>query len=165
MPQGRFDGGSDGSILLLTLFAITFFATLAVSYWKIIQMNSQIIENQRDHTRAQLAAEAGINDAISEFRAGHAWDIDQVGPQWNRLINDTPVTLFKSSTSPIPITNFDYPTTFSVMVSGNPDIDTVTITSVGTVQNRWLSGTTVTLCAQAIRTPANEVYIFSVSPR
>ena len=64
---------NNGSVLLVTIFAIAFLSALVMG---MLQMNTeeiQLVQNQIYAAQALATAEAGLNDAFSEFRADPNW--------------------------------------------------------------------------------------------
>jgi hypothetical protein len=64
---------NNGSILLITVFAIALLATLVVG---ILQMNTEEITLMNNHmalTEALATAEAGLNDAFAALRVDSEW--------------------------------------------------------------------------------------------
>ena len=67
-------GKNNGSVLLITIFAI---ALLAVLTTGILQMNTeeiQLMQNQIYAAQALAIAEAGLNDAFAQIRVDNKWD-------------------------------------------------------------------------------------------
>ncbi|MHC4424861.1 MAG: hypothetical protein ACYSYV_02050 [Planctomycetota bacterium] len=65
---------NDGSVLLMTVFVIAFLSALVMG---MLQMNTeeiQIVRNQIFAAEALAAAEAGLNDVLSELRTDPNWN-------------------------------------------------------------------------------------------
>ncbi len=143
----------------MTVFMLMTLTLLAVSYWKMIEINTQNMELKEGELRAFMAARGGIEDAVYELGAFRAWSASELSSQWQQSGVDT---FYKSTTGATPLTHFDSPTTISVTVTGDPATDTVNITSVGQVRlfNRQFMKT---FSAQVIRSsPNNEIHIVTI---
>jgi len=67
---------NNGSVLLITIFAIALLAALVMG---MLQMNTEEIQLMQNHIYAAQAlaiAEAGLNDAFAQIRADDEW----IGP-------------------------------------------------------------------------------------
>jgi hypothetical protein len=122
------DQDESGSILLLTLFILLFLATILLGYWQVIRYKTKMTLLKQQNIRAHFAAKAGISDALYEIKQLHSWDLDSgdLSEQWHF---ETGSTFFKSSVVEPVISQFSYPVTISVTVSGNPTQDQLSITS------------------------------------
>ena len=70
----RIAKSNNGSVLLITIFAIALLSMLVMG---ILQMNTEEVQLMQNHIYAAQAlaiAEAGLNDALAEIRADCAWD-------------------------------------------------------------------------------------------
>ena len=67
-------GKNSGSVILMAVFAIALFSTLAIG---ILQMNTgeiQLVQNQIYAAQAIVIAEAGLNDAFAQIRVDDEWN-------------------------------------------------------------------------------------------
>ena len=147
-----------GSMLIFSTFVLLMVSVILVSYWKLIQVNSQLMHSRESGLRGYYAARGGIEDAISEIKPSGVWgDEATMDEQW---INVDGAQYYKSSNSDYPLIGFDYPVTISVVVVGDPLIETVNITSRADIaigEKKYQQ----TLSAQVIRSISGEVFIMN----
>ncbi len=122
-----------GSMMLLAVFVVLTLCLLSMSYWKLVEINTQMAGLKEGGMMAFFAARGGIEEAAYELKQGHVWGSDTMSPQW-RLESGN--TYYKSTSSAVPLTHFSYPTTMSVTVVGDPETQTVNVTSVAQVSRR-----------------------------
>jgi type II secretory pathway component PulK len=65
---------NNGSILLMTIFAIALLSTLVVGILQINTEEIQLMQNQVYAAQALAVAEAGLNDAFAQIRFNRDWD-------------------------------------------------------------------------------------------
>ena len=88
---------NNGSVFLMVVFVVALLSALVVG---ILQMNTeeiQLVRNQIWAAEALAAAEAGLNDAFSEFRADSSWSAgftDKAfdGGSYTVDVNDSTIT-------------------------------------------------------------------------
>ncbi|MFA5239397.1 MAG: hypothetical protein WC476_06790 [Phycisphaerae bacterium] len=59
---------NNGSVLLITVFAIALMATITAGILEMSTEELQLMQNQVNAARAQAVAEAGLNDAFARIR-------------------------------------------------------------------------------------------------
>lgn len=64
---------NNGSVLLMTVFAIALLATLTMGILQMSTEEIQLMQNQIYAADALAIAEAGLNDAFSEIRVDSGW--------------------------------------------------------------------------------------------
>lgn len=123
----------DGSILLMTTFLLLFIALILLGYLHIIRYKTKMVTLKQHRIRAYFAARAGLSDAVYELKQGHAWQASnpELSDQWH---DGGGATLYKTSQQVPALTQFEYPVTVSVTLTGDPDIERVTLNSVSSVQ-------------------------------
>jgi hypothetical protein len=152
---------SKGFILIISTFLLMSVFLILTAYWKILQIQGTKNSIKEYQIQSYFAAKSGIEEAISEIRQGHtfAFGTTDLSPQWEYV---APNTFKKSTIGPIPITHFKLPVTYTVIVSGNPSTDIVTIKSTSLVSGISTSeNVSHTFEAQIVKSPGGEVSILS----
>jgi Tfp pilus assembly protein PilX len=65
---------NDGSVFVITLFAIALLSALAMGMLQIDTGEIQVMRNQIFAAEALVTAEAGLNDAFSHLRGNSSWN-------------------------------------------------------------------------------------------
>lgn len=118
---------------------------------------------QEKSLQAMMCARAGIEDALAELRLNHDWEAsnNNLSSQW---VKTNPPVFYKSSSGAIPLTQFDYPVTFSVQIIEGPSAGELTIESVGEVGDPNLEPKSFSyeLYASAIKSSSGELFLKEV---
>lgn len=148
-------GSQKGSMLVFSTFILLMVSVILISYWRLIQINSALLQNRESGMRAYYAARGGLEDAVSEIKPNGVWgDSESMDEQWVQ----TEEGFYKSSSAQHPLIGFDYPVTISVSLVGDPLTETVNITSRADIsigQKRYQQ----TLLAEVIRSLSGEIFI------
>jgi len=153
---------SKGFILVISTFLLMSISLILTAYWKLLHMQAMRNSLKEYQLQSYFAAQSGIEEAMNEIRQGHDWSTGsfELSPQWEYVSEKT---FKKSTTGANPLTHFKLPVTFTVIVSGNPSTDIVTIKSTSFVSS--LSGSesvSHTLEAQVVRSLGGEMSILSI---
>ena len=123
----------QGSILVLSSFICVAVALISLSLWKLLEYKSGLNEQKKHAVRAELAARAGLEDALFELSQGHEWEFNGGGlsPDWE--FGDT-TSFFKTNQTPDVMAFWPYWARYDVEVLGNIENEPVTINATGTVR-------------------------------
>ncbi len=156
---------TEGSVLILTLFVVLVVSTLCLSYFKIIELETIMQVERQKFIQATTMARSGIEDALSEIGQGHAWQLGQMSSQWQHATGSPDNTFYKSTDSPVPLTQFTYQASFTVTVSGDATVDTVNIESIGLVENpnKPIQPYVKMITANAVRSLSGDIYLVNIS--
>lgn len=64
---------NDGSVFLITVFAVALLATITVGILQMTTEEAQLLGNQIYAAQALATAEAGLNDAFAQIRTDSSW--------------------------------------------------------------------------------------------
>ncbi len=73
----------NGSVFLVTVFAIALIATVTVGILQMTTEELQLMQNQLYAAEALATAEAGLNDAFAEIRSDSSWTTGFTGKSFN----------------------------------------------------------------------------------
>lgn len=155
-------GNEQGSALILTIFVILTLSLLCISYWKLIEIQTENVYLKEKKLQAYQLAKAGIEDALYEVREGNSWEEGVLASNgWTKA---TANTFLKSSIlNSLDPNLFNYPATFTVTVTGDASIGTINIMSTGeATPTESEKSITTTLQAYAVKTYAGEIYILKL---
>ena len=65
---------NNGSVILVTVFAIAMLSVLVIGILEINTEEIQLMQNQVYASEALATAQAGLNDTFSELRSDSSWD-------------------------------------------------------------------------------------------